>query len=259
VARVTAGIRRADAPLTYQAGCLLCLLGLWWLVTDLRLVRPSFLPPPASVWGATVRQWRTGVLAADVLATLRETGVALVLSCAVGVPVGTLLGLMPRVYRAVEPVVGLYLAAPLVAFVSIFIVWFGFGSASVVALGFAAGVAYVVVTASLGVQGIDRTLLRVARVFCRSRAAGFWKVVLPGAMTSVAAGIKLAAGRVVVGVVVGEMFGANAGLGARLVNAANFFDIPTFYAAIGLLAMTAFGVVSAIGFLEGRINRFRAG
>lgn len=255
MARVRASAPRRAA--LYRAGGVTLVAVLWVVLTHFQLVRPTFLPGPAAVAKAAMAQWRSGVLVADVLTTFREIAISLGLSCVVGIPVGVVLGLLRPLKRAVEPLLGLFLTAPLVAFVSICIIWFGFGPASVVALGFAAGVVNVVISTALGVEGVDRVLLRVARVFCRSNAARFWKVVLPAAAGTVVAGVKFAAGRVVVGVVVGEMFGSSLGLGARLVETANFFDTPSFYASVFGLAATAVAVTAGVDLLETRLARFR--
>lgn len=258
MARVGDPARWRDRPALYQLAAGGALLVVWVVLTRYQVVRPSFLPGPGAVWRAALAAWSSGVLPRDLLTTLQEMGLALGLSCAVGIPAGVVLGLLRPVKRAVEPLLGLLLTAPLVAFVAMCIIWFGFGSASVVALGFLAGVVNVVLSTSLGVEAVDRVLLNMGRVFCRSHAARFWKVILPAALPTVATGVKFATGRVVVGVIVGEMFGSSAGLGARLVEAANFFDTPTFYVSVFALALTAFAVTSGVGLVETRVGRFRS-
>lgn len=239
-------------PGFYQVCGLVLLIAAWALIARYRLIRPTFVPPPDAVWRAAIRAARSGVLASDLLTTLREMLAALALAFGAGFPLGVALGVMRPVKRAVEPLLGLFLTAPLVAFVSVSIIWFGFGTPSVVALGFAAGVVNIIVSTSLAVETIDAVLLRMSRVYCRSPLARLWKVILPASLPTVATGVRFAAGRVVVGVVVGEMFGSSAGLGARLVETANFFDIPSFYVAVVTLAISAFALTSVVAAIEAR-------
>jgi NitT/TauT family transport system permease protein len=197
---------------TGVAGSLLA----WEALGRLGLIDPLVFASPSRVAGALGRQWRSGELLADLATSAAEFAVAFGLAVGVGVALGLAMGLWRDARAALEPIVwGLY-SAPLVVFQPLLVVWLGFGFWTVVALAAALAALPIAVNTQAGVQGVDPVLRRAVRAFGGRRWHEVAKVIVPASIPLVLAGLRIGAGRALVGVVVGEMFGANAGLGFRL-------------------------------------------
>lgn len=192
------------------------LVVLWEGLARVGVIDPLVFASPGRVGQAFLRQWRAGEFAADVRVSAAEFLVAFGLALAVGVSLGLLMGLVRDAGHALGPGVWFLYSAPLVAFQPLLIVWLGFGFWTVVALATALAALPIAVNTQAGVRAVDPHLLRAVRAFGGGRRDEILKVLLPGALPLVLAGLRIGVGRVLVGVVVGEMFSANAGLGFRL-------------------------------------------
>lgn len=235
----------------------LAMVGAVWalgLTTD--LVPDAFVATPTDLVEAAQRMWANGSLPDDLLSTTSAMLLALGLVIVFGVPLGTVLGLAPRLHASLGPLFGLGLSIPSVAYLSIMVLWFGFGFGSVVGLGVASGIVYLMVTTGHAVQGVDRLLITVGRVYAGSPLRRFFRIIVPGSLASLATGIRLTAGRVIVGVVVGEFFLSNSGLGARLLNTVNFFDTAGFYVVIAGIALVSHGLMTVLRLVEAMLRRY---
>jgi NitT/TauT family transport system permease protein len=179
-------------------------------------IDPVVFASPGRVGEALARQWRSGQLAQDLLTSTLEFGLAYLFALLLGGAVGLLMGLARDAEYALEPFVWFLYSAPLVAFQPLLIVWVGFGFWSVIALAAALAAFPITINAHAGVRSTDPALLRAVRAFGGRRRDEILKVILPASVPLVLAGLRIGAGRALVGIVAGEMFGANAGLGFRL-------------------------------------------
>jgi NitT/TauT family transport system permease protein len=188
----------------------------WEGTARLGAIDPVVLASPGRIGEALARQWRSGQLVEDLLTSSLEFGLAYLFALLLGGAVGLLMGLARDAEYALEPFVWFLYSAPLVAFQPLLIVWLGFGFWSVVALATALAAFPIAINIHAGVRSTDPTLLRAVRAFGGRRRDEVLKVILPASIPLVLAGLRIGAGRALVGIVVGEMFGANAGLGFRL-------------------------------------------
>jgi NitT/TauT family transport system permease protein len=255
------GVKRAwarcEAPLLGSAGLAL-FVGGWELVARWHWVDPIVLSSPSRVLAAVARQWNAGELPRDLAWTLTEFAVGFGLAAAVGMVLGILMGLYRTLEHALDPFVWTLYAAPLVALYPLFIVWFGFGFPTVVALTFVLTVTPITVNALAALRSVDPVLVRAVRAFGGRQRDVVLKVIVPASLPLALAGLRIGVGRALVGVVVGEMFGANAGLGFRM----------AFYAArlrttdvlVAVVAIVAVGVLGTqtMRALEHRLARWRA-
>jgi NitT/TauT family transport system permease protein len=229
-------------------------LGLAWEgAARLGMIDAVVLASPGRVGAAVARQWRLGELPADLAVSAAEFAVAFVLAAMAGGALGLAMGLVRDAEYALDPFVWFLYSAPLVAFQPLLVVWLGFGFWTVVVLAATLAAFPIAVNTLAGVRAADPALVRVVRAFGGRRPAEVVKVILPAARPLVLAGLRIGAGRVLVGIVVGEMFGANAGLGFRL----------SFYGArlraadtlAALLGVVAIGILAtqAVRLLERRV------
>jgi NitT/TauT family transport system permease protein len=137
------------------------------------------------------------------------------------------------------------------------ILWLGIGIASKVAVVFLISVFPIVISTASGVRNVDAHYLEVARAFGARESQIVTKVMIPAALPFVLTGIRLAIGRAIVGVVVGELFGANAGLGFLIFTSGQTFDVPTLFSAVLCLAFAGVFLTWLVQRLETSLVRWK--
>jgi ABC-type nitrate/sulfonate/bicarbonate transport system permease component len=164
-----------------------------------------------------------------------------------GVTLGTLMARVRMVERLLAPVVGLMLPIPALAWVPVFIIWFGLGELSTILLvGFAATFP-IIVNTRMGVMAINPIWIRAATVMNASRHLLFWKVILPGALPLILAGMRIGLARCWRAVIAGEMLAATAwGLGWAIFNAMEVLNTDVVLAVIIGIGLTGVLVESLL-------------
>ena len=246
--------RRHEGPILGAIG-LAGLLGGWEIAAALGWINPIILASPSRIGHAVARQWRSGELLADLAITGVAFALAYALALLAGLSVGLAMGLFRDVEYALDPMVWFLYSAPLVVFQPLLVVWLGFGFWTVVALGAILAAFPIAVNTLAGVSTVDPMLRRAVRAFGGGWLDELVKVTWPASLPLVLAGLRIAAGRALVGIVVGEMFSANGGLGFRL----------TFYGArlraadvlVSVLGVVVLGLVAtqSMRVLEQRLRR----
>jgi ABC-type nitrate/sulfonate/bicarbonate transport system permease component len=188
----------------------------WELAARAGLLNPVVVSNPTRIVAAFIGQWQSGDLLGDLRVSLIEFLVGFGLALIVGIALGIAMGLSRLTEYAVDPFVWFLYASPLIAFYPLIIVWLGFGFTTVVAVTFLLSVVSLVVNTMAGVHSVDAQLVRAVRAFGGGRLDIIVKVVLPAAVPLILAGVRIGLGRALHGVVLGEMFSSNAGLGYRI-------------------------------------------
>jgi NitT/TauT family transport system permease protein len=256
VTRIRRGYLRHEPVLLGILGLLL-FVGLWELASSLGWINPIVLSRPSQVAAAVGRQWASGELPRDLQVTIGEILASFLIASAVGLALGIAMGLNRTVEYALDPFVWFLYSAPLVAFYPLLVIWLGFGFWTVLAIGVFLSVVPIAVNTLAGARGVDPVLIRAVRAFGGSRREVIQKVILPGALPLILAGLRIGVGRTLIGVLLGELFSANVGLGYRM----------TFYGArlrttdvlVPLVAIIIIGVAAtqALRLLEHRLSRWR--
>ena len=168
----------------------------------------------------------------------------------IGIPVGLVIGR----FRTMEAAFGIFITAgyamPLVALVPLLILWLGLGFKVKVAVVFLMSLFPICINTWLGVKSVPKTLIDVGKSFVASDAVILRRIVLPATLPYIMAGIRLAVGRAVVGMVIAEFFTQISGLGGIIINAANNFDTATMFVPIIVLMVLAVGLNALIGRFE---------
>src|SRR6185437_3329416 len=180
----------------------------WELIGRFVLTNPLFFAPLSAVIKAGFTLWQSGDLQKDIIASFSAVAYGMILAIVFGIIIGVLSG-ASRGFREYTDsfFTGLY-ATPLVAVAPILILWFGIGIASKIAVVFLMAIFPILISTAAGIRNADATFIEVARSFGASRLQIIRKVMIPAAVPFVITGIRLAIGRAIVGVVVGELFGA---------------------------------------------------
>lgn len=216
-------------------------LATWQALAASGLVSPLFFSSPGAVAARLAELAATGALWRHLFVSGQEALIGFALSLLVGVPLGVLMGRSRFARDVLEPFVMAKYSTPTVAFLPLLIIWLGIGAWSKIALVFLGGVFVVAVTTEAGVASVDRRLVETARAFTANEWQVLTKVVLPGALPFIVAGLRLAVGRVLIMVVVAEMYASTSGLGYLIFQGAANYDATLVFAGATVLA--AIGIV----------------
>lgn len=237
---------------------LVVFLVVWHIASAEEWVNPLFISQPDDVLDAGWDYLGSSMAWDDMQVTLHEVAVGYLLSVVVGVVAGLLLGWYVFIGRALDPFVNFIYAAPRVAFVPLFTVWFGIGVNSKVALVMTLALFPILINTVTGVRTVERSLIEVARSFGAGRWQLFRTVVVPSAVPHIAAGARIAVGLSFIGAIVGELYVAQEGIGFRIFRSGQLLQTDLMIACI---AIVAFGGVLATALLtavERRAARWRS-
>jgi ABC-type nitrate/sulfonate/bicarbonate transport system permease component len=223
-----------------------------------RQINPIFGSYPSAIFAAFIELVRNGKLATALVQSLQPFVLGYGIAIVIGVPLGLVLGR----FAVAEAALGIFVtggyAMPLVALVPLLILWFGLGFAVKAAVIFLMSIFPIVINTWLGVKSVPRTLIEVGKSLVASNAVILRRIVLPATLPYIMAGIRLAVGRAVVGMVIAEFFTEISGLGGIIINSANNFDTATMFVPIIVLMVLAVGLNWLIGWCECRIAPWQA-
>lgn len=209
------------------------LIGLWFLISCLGFVDRLLLPTPVHVAQKLVFLFTTGDVWPDLVSTLLRWICGLCLGILVGIPIGLLMGASARIYASLEVIVDFCRSIPVTAMFPIFLVFFGIGERSKIAIAVWVTVLYVVINTLYGVRHTSETRRMVARVFRATPWQVFSKVIFPEALPHIFVGMRISVSMSLVLVVAAEMImGTTAGLGKRIFDAALTYSVSEMYATI---------------------------
>lgn len=231
----------------------------WELLPRLGLANPGYLSPPSAVLQAIWELAHNGALLKHLAASLQRSLAGLLLAIASGVILGLLMGWFARLEAFVDPLLQFFRQTSALALFPVFILFFGIGELSKVAIIFWASFWPILLSTISGVKQVDKLLIDSARSMGASRAFLFAKVVLPAASPSIFTGIRLAGAYSVTALVAAEMIGAHSGLGFLTLNSQEVFQVPSMYAGILLLALVGLLLNFVLALVERRLTRWRKG
>jgi NitT/TauT family transport system permease protein len=229
-----------------------------WEIVAQYIVRDKlFLVAPSAIVVRFIELWRTGEIQNHMWVSGQEFFLGFIAAALVGVLFGLIMGTSASVRSALTPWVSAIYATPLVALSPLLILWFGLGLISKVVVVFAVSVFPVLVNTQTGIESVDERLLETARAFGATRRQLFTKVLLPGSVPFSVAGLRLGIGRGLVGVVVGELFGARAGIGYLITVSSQIFDMGALFASAMILAIAGVLSTEAIRVVERKVAPWR--
>jgi ABC-type nitrate/sulfonate/bicarbonate transport system permease component len=223
-----------------------------------RQINPIFGSYPTAIFAAFVELVQNGKLVTALAQSLQPFVLGYGIAILIGVPLGLVLGR----FAVAEAALGIFVtggyAMPLVALVPLLILWFGLGFAVKAAVIFLMSIFPIVINTWLGVKSVPKTLIDVGKSLVASDAVILRRIVLPATLPYIMAGIRLAVGRAVVGMVIAEFFTEISGLGGIIINSANNFDTATMFVPIIVLMVLAVGLNWLIGACERVIAPWQA-
>jgi NitT/TauT family transport system permease protein len=238
----------------YLAVALLpALAGVWMLVTSLELVSPALFPE----LDRTVEAFENLVTSDGFARHLGRTAAEIAIGFGIGALIGFALGLTlaasPLLRKAYFPLVSGFVSIPYVVFTPVAITWFGFGIGSKIAIAVLISFFPVLITTLVGLEAATEPELRLMRSLQASRRQIFFEVRLKNALPAIFGGLKIAMTLAIVGAIVGEFIGSDAGLGYLLLAYRAQFDVATVFAIIALFAIIATVSFTLLELVERRV------
>src|SRR6266568_2621420 len=236
-------------------------LGGWELSSRMNWVDPFFVGQPTGVvarlWTWITEGTALGPLWLQAAVTMEEAVVGFIIGSTLGVIFGIVLGRVELLAETLSPFIRAANAIPRVVLGSLFAIMFGLSlwgkAATAVVLVFFV----VFFNAFQGVREVDRNLVANARILGANNRRLTTEIIIPSALSWILASLHISFGLAIVGAVVGELFGATAGLGELIYYAKNSFDAAGVFAGMALLAAIALVAEGLISALENRLIKWR--
>jgi len=231
---------KADAflPVVGVAG----LLAIWSLVTWRQWVDPVLLPSPIATFDSLWRDME-GTLGFDFLKTVYRTAASILIAAVIAIPLGIVLGSSERLYRSLEFVIDFFRSTPASAMFPLFLVLFGVGDETKIAVAAFGAILVILFNVAYGVMNARKTRLLAARVMGASRWRMLFDVMLLESLPQTFVGLRNGVSLALVIIVVAEMFiGSQDGLGHSVFEAQQLFDMPRMYAAIFAAGALGYGL-----------------
>ena len=252
-ARVRAAARARSRRLTtigIQIVTLALVLGLWEIVG--RNTSPALFTPPSAVAGAAVGMIGSGELWRYLGPSLLVLGIGLTISMVLGVAVGLILARYWIADVALGPYVTFLYSTPAVALVPLIVLWAGYQlNAKVIILVLFAFFPMAINTYQ-GVKNVDPKLLEVGKAFRCSERQLWTNIVLPGALPFIIAGLRLAVGRGLIGMVLADLYTAISGIGFLIVRSAAMYRVDRMFVPIVTLGILGIAFTALVTWLERR-------
>jgi ABC-type nitrate/sulfonate/bicarbonate transport system permease component len=220
---------------------------------------PLFISKPSLIAAAFVDLIASGDLFHDLAASAVPFFAGLGAAAIIGVPLGLVMGWRPAVGYALDPLMTIFYASPLVALAPLVVIFFGVDVWGKTIIVFSLSVFPFIFNACAGVRAVDRLLINVVR----SLGGGEWdlyrKVIFPSVLPYIVAAARIAVGRALIGVLVGEFFASSEGIGYAISRFGDLFAIGSMFACILTVMVIAVVLTEGIRFAERAAFPWRAG
>lgn len=230
----------------------------WELVGGVyQLINPMFMSAPSLIWKAAVQLFGSGEIWNDLKVSGVEFAWGYLLSVIVAIPFGIAVGWYKKIAYTFDPFINAMNATPRVALLPLIIIWLGIGILSKVGIVFLGAVFPLIINTRDGVKTTPHNLLNAAKSFGASEWQIFKSVVLPSTVPFILTGLRLAIGRALIGVMVGELYAATAGIGFMITVAGATFQTDKVFVGVLIFAIAGMVLTDLVDRWERRFDRWR--
>ena len=237
-----------------RIGSIVTVLALWEFAGP--RLNPLILRPPSAILRAFVELVGTGELQEALGQSLREFTAGMAIALIAGIVLGVASGRSRFLYNAIDPLVGALYSTPSVALVPLISVAFGraaVGDEPRIATIALFAIFPILINTQQGVRNVDQSLLEVARAFSSSERRLWTDVILPSALPFVLAGVRLAIGRGLIGMIVAEFLIGLVVLGYLIIAYENVFRIDRMFVPVVVVAAIGILLMGFVQWIEGRV------
>src|ERR1700752_61447 len=230
----------------------------WELVGNvLQLINPMFMSAPSLIAKAAIDLFSSGEIYNDLYISGTELLGGYLLSAVVAIPFGIMVGWYKKMSYIFAPFINAMNATPRVALLPLVIIWLGIGILSKVGIIFLGAVFPILINSRDGVKTTPLNLLNAARSFGASEWMIFKAVVLPSTIPFILSGLRQGLGRAIVGVMVGELYAATAGIGFMITVAGATFQTDKVFVGVLVFALTGMIGTEILAKVEKRFDKWR--
>ncbi len=222
-----------------------------------RRMDPIFMAPPSAIFEAAVTLIRSGALEKAMVQTLWPFAVGMALTVVVGILLGIVMAQWRTLEYVLDPFINALYAIPRIALVPLIILWAGLEFAGKVTILVSVAIFPITVNTYAGIRDVRGSMLEIGRAYGATEWQIFWKIVLPAAVPFIMAGVRLAVGLAIIGIIVAEFFTAISGLGGMIVEYANVFATAKLFVPIIVIALIGVILTELVMWLERRMSRWR--
>jgi len=240
-----------------QITLLVVILGGWEVASRNGLIDPFFFPSPGSILGRLAEWFSDGQIWLDLGITLLETALSFIFGIGGGIVLGLWLGLSPFAASVLNPFIKVFNAIPRVLLAPIYVLWFGLGLASKVALGLTLVFFVAFFNTLQGVREVNPVVLANARLLKASKMSLLRHVYLPSAASWIISSLRVSVGLAVMGAVVAEYLGSSMGLGHMIAQSEGVMDATGVFAGLVLLSAFVVALDTLVDKLEKRLLVWR--
>jgi NitT/TauT family transport system permease protein len=247
-------------PAVLGVGSIVALLLVWELIPHLVTIsagRKLFFAVPSEIVGTLWTLFATGAIWKPLGVSASGFALGLGLAILIGLPLGVLIGRSRTLEAMLDPFITAFNATPRLVFLPLVMLWLGLGLWSKVAIVLIGALFPILINTYEGVRNADRLLINVVRSFGAREWDVVRLVVLPNALPYIVAGLRLAIGRAVLGVVVAEFFGSEDGLGVMMVQAAGRYQVAVVFSGLIVFAALSLAMTGLVQLVENRLTRWR--
>lgn len=234
-------------------GTLLIFLLLWQIYVTAFKVPPQILPAPLEFFGKFIGYLTMGGFGVHIGATLYEIFVGFIIGSAMGLVFGYFLAKSVVLERLFTPYIVLAQIAPKISIAPLFVLWFGLGATSKIALVILVVFFPIMVNTIIGIRSVENNMQDLLHILKANRWQRFWSVEIPYSLPSIMSGLKVSTTYAITGAVIGEMIGAKAGLGYLVILGNETFDINMILTAVILLSVIGLVLYLLSSYLEKKV------
>jgi NitT/TauT family transport system permease protein len=217
-------------------------LAVWQLIGS--KVNPILLSTPSAVAGSFVDITREGVLGPAFLRAIEVLFVGFGISVVLGIVIGVLMGRNETAYRIINPYVSFFQATPLIALTPLVVIWTGIGFTAEVTITCLLAIWTIIINTTEGTRNTPDTLLDMGKIYHATELQVIRHITLPNALPYIFAGLRIALGKALIGVIIGEMSVSLKGLGGLIQEYGNSFQTAPLLASI--ICSSIVGVIGTI-------------
>lgn len=224
---------------------------IWYAIYIFRIFNPLMFPNPFNIMLEFFRLFSDNEILFDITRTLWRVIGAIIIGSLIGVPLGLLFGYFKRLYAMFGFVIDFFRSIPATALFPLFMLFFGIGNLSKIALTSWMISLIILVNTAYGVRHSNKSYLKMAKVYDVKKSYLFTNIIFFGAMPHIFSGLRIGVSLALIIIIVTEMFiGAVNGLGNAILNAQLIYDIPKMYAIIILTGVIGYFLNKIFLFIE---------
>lgn len=236
---------------------MILVVAVWQMASALGWINTFLVSSPSQILSSAIEQTTKGAIWADFQVTAVEFIIAFGISAVIGILCGLVMGWYRHIEYVADPFLWFFYSTPLIAFYPLFVMWLGLGFKTVVMMGFLMAVIPITINTFAGAKGTNPILIRAARSFGATNRQMLLKISLPSALPMIVTGCRIGVERSLIGVIVGEMFSSNSGLGFRISYYGSRLQTANLFVSLVLVVLFGLILTQLIRLVEARLQNWQ--